>query len=99
MKIYISGSEDPEKRKKVAEILCKNGHVVVDGKKQETKKIVLSKRGKLEIRLSLIPKCDTIFMMEGWQNHDIAKIEFDKAVEERLIICFEDGKTAKECVE
>ncbi|MCI8408720.1 MAG: DUF4406 domain-containing protein [Lachnospiraceae bacterium] len=94
MKIYISGSEDPEKRKQVAEALAKNGHEVIDSKSIESQIWILSKRGKAAVRTSLIPHCEAIFMMDSWQNCEIARKEFDKAVEERLTICFENGKGA-----
>lgn len=95
MKIYISGPEDPEKRKQVAETLIKNGHIVMKRVEEKQSWIVsVSKRGKNALRLCLIAQCDLIFMLDGWQNSDIAKQEFDKAVEEKLTICFENGKGA-----
>lgn len=99
MKIYISGSEDPEKRNQVKEVLEKNGHEVIDSKNVEKQSCILSKRGKKAVRISLIPHCDTIFMMHNWQSDNMAKEELTRAIEEKLIICFEGGKTAKECVE
>ena len=89
MKIYLSGSEDPEKRKQAAEALVKNGHEVIDSKAVESQVWILSKRGKAAVRMSLIPHCEAIFMMDGWRDCEIARKEFDKAVEERLTICFE----------
>ncbi|MCI8409307.1 MAG: hypothetical protein HFJ09_08580 [Lachnospiraceae bacterium] len=46
MKIYISGPEDPKKRKQVREILAKNGHEVI-GEQEEKQNWILSisKRG------------------------------------------------------
>lgn len=94
MRIYISGSEEPEKRKQVKAVLEKNGHEVIDSQEGEKPSWVLSvsKRGKIAVRLSLISRCDVIFMMDGWQKCNIAKQEFNKAAEEKLIICFENGK-------
>lgn len=92
MKIYISGSEEPEKRKQAVEALVKNGHEVIDSKDVESQTWILSKRGKAAVRMSLIPHCEAIFMMDGWQDCEIARKEFDKAVEEKLIICFEGKK-------
>lgn len=92
MKIYISGSEDPEIRKQAAEALVKNGHEVIDSKAVESQIWILSKRGKAAVRMSLIPHCDLIFMMNGWQNCQLAKQELEKAIQEKLTVCFENGK-------
>lgn len=89
MKIYISGSEDPEKRKQVKEVLEENGHEVIDSKTVEKQSCILSKKGKDAVRMSLIPHCEAIFMIDGWQDCETARKEFDKAVEEKLTICFE----------
>ncbi|MDE7422124.1 MAG: DUF4406 domain-containing protein [Lachnospiraceae bacterium] len=98
MKIYISGSEDPEKRKQVKTALEKSGHEVIDRKDVEKQVEVLSTRGENAICMSLIAHCEAIFLIDGWQKSSMARREFNKAVKEKLTICFENGKTAKECV-
>lgn len=92
MKIYISGSEDPEKRKQAAEALVKNGHEVIDSQYIEDQAWILSKRGKNAVRISMIPHCEAIFLIDGWQKSSIARREFNKAAQEKLTICFENGK-------
>ena len=98
MKIYLSGSEDPEKRKQAKTALEKSGHEVIDRKDVEKQVEVLNIRGENAICMSLIAHCEAIFLIDGWQKSGIARREFNKAVKEKLTICFEGGKTAKECV-
>ena len=94
MKIYISGPEKYQgEYNDVERALQNEGHEVINRIKV-LNQISLPERDKQEMTKCLVSMCDTIFLLTGWQQDPVSNLEFDKAVEERLCITFEDGKGA-----
>lgn len=90
-KIYISGAitGDPNYLEHFAaaeKLLKENGHKPFNPCSVPN---IFSYDEFMKIDLAALECCDAIYMLKGWQNSKGALIEFNKALELKLIIGFE----------
>ena len=94
MKVYISGpmmGKSYRNRFAMAEVeLEQAGHVVVNPARIATPH--MTRRQYREVTEELLNGCDTILMLEGWQNITECNAEMARAIQNKMIITFEGGK-------
>lgn len=101
MKVYISGPMDGmkdylENFREAEEVLLKLGYVAVNPARLDkaVKGIGLSREDYLELDLELLEWCDTIVMLDGWQQSRGCNREYGYAVgTKKKIIAYSTLKT------
>lgn len=98
MKIYISGPitgvKDYMKHFDAAEKKLKaEGHKVVNpARVNAALPEGTTHKEYMMTAIAMLDMCDTIFMMEGWQQSKGCNMEIAHAIEHRITIAFEGGK-------
>ncbi len=94
MKIYISGpmeGKDYKNRFAMAEIeLIKAGHTVANPARVVKQHMTSAERQ--EVTKELQELCDTVLMLEDWQNDTECNVELARAIYNKMTITFEGGK-------
>ena len=94
MKIYISGpmeGKDYKNRFAIAEMtLIKAGHVVANPAR--VAKQHMNHNEYQNSTKELQDMCDTVLMLNGWQNSLECNVELARAIQNKMTITFEGGK-------
>ena len=95
MKIYLSGpiTNNPNYKTEFARAemaLAKVGHEVINpAVTNGTLPKSTTHREYMHVSFALLDLCDTIFMLNGWENSNGARQEFEYAARHRKTIAFE----------
>lgn len=94
MKIYISGpmeGKDYKNRFAMAEFeLTKAGHTVANPARVVKQHMTITERQEATKELQEL--CDTVLMLEDWQNDTECNVELARAIHNKMTITFEGGK-------
>lgn len=94
MKVYISGPMDGKAYKNrfaMAEITLEQGGNVAISPAKIVKQQMTPQQYR-EATQDLLDECDTILMLDGWQNVPECNAEMARAIQNKMIITFEGGK-------
>lgn len=104
MKVYISGpvtgTEDYLRRfRKAEEELTAAGHTVINPAKVNSNMPEGTTHEEyMAMSFTMLEMCNAIYLLNGWKLSKGATMEFDRAVDRKMNITFEEGWTcAKEC--
>ena len=97
-KVYISGpmtgKDYKNKFAMVQSMLEMADNVVANPARVRTPG--MTKEEYHEATMELLKMCDTILMLEGWQNIEECNFEFAVAMEQKMTITFEGGKECQD---
>lgn len=101
MKIYISGpisgtKDHTERFEKAERALTATGHTVINPERVNGQMPWgTTQEEYMRLSFELLSMCDTIFMLQGWQQSKGAKEELEYAVQNKHTIVFEGGRDVK----
>lgn len=98
MKVYISGpitgTTDYMERFAMAEReLTDAGHTVVNPARVNAELPEGTTHAEyMKMAVDMMDMCDTVFVLNGWQNSEGCNMEIARALEKKMTIAFEGGK-------